>query len=104
MALTYKNQSAEGRIERNTKEVKKALLELIQIKNLPSYDKLSKFIIRRMYDFNINFEFKAILKIVKTVKKEYSLSSIYFYQYVFYVFYLNYSKGKSTMLKRYFNL
>lgn len=103
-AFLYNNKSAENRIHRDSEEVKKALCELLKIDSLPCYNKISKFIIRRMYDYNLKFELKIIFKIMRVVKKEFGFFSLSFYEYMFYIFYLNYSDGKSFRLKRHFNL
>ncbi|SHI37730.1 Glycosyltransferase involved in cell wall bisynthesis [Mesonia phycicola] len=103
-ALTYKNQSAHERIKRNSKEVKKALVELLTIKNFPSYQGFTVFFMRRIYDFDIRFNFKQFWQSLKFLSKEFKISSLDFYCYFLYLLYLNFIGGKSVKLKRYFKL
>ena len=103
-ALTYKNQSASDRIERDGQEVKKTLFELQNINNLPNFNGITIFILRRMYDHKIKFEFISIFGFLRLIAKDLKIYTLDFYKYSFYFIYLNFFDGGSSKLKIYFNI
>ncbi len=81
-AFTYKNQSAEGRIQREGLEVAKALQVMLKINNLDSYKGLSYFTLNRVYKFNITIKLKNIGSYFLVPFKEFGFK-IYSYIYFF---------------------
>lgn len=66
-ALTYKNQSASDRIERDGQEVKKALEELLRIRKLPNYNYFDNFLFRRIYDFKLSLNLLLMPSLISKV-------------------------------------
>lgn len=79
-SLTYKNQSADDRIERDAYEVKECIFQIINIKRLPSYQFTDSFVLRRIYDYNLKFSIKSIYFIFRTLLKSNKPDQLRFYE------------------------
>lgn len=72
-AFTYNNHSAEERVPRDKKEVKKALRVLLNLKDLPHYSGRSFFYLHRIYKNDIQLNIKDIPQAYCVPRKEYAI-------------------------------
>jgi glycosyltransferase involved in cell wall biosynthesis len=103
-AFLFNIKSAENRTPRNASDVKRALFELRNINNLSNFNGITIFILRRMYDHKIKFEFISIFGFLRLIAKDLKIYTLDFYKYSFYFIYLNFFDGGSSKLKIYFNI
>src|SRR5690554_1390340 len=74
-ALTFKNQSAPNRILRDSEEVRKAINEIIKIKEIPNKEGLSYFFLNRIYKNKLKISVRDLPKTLTLPSREFRIFS-----------------------------